>query len=145
MGLVDIEHPSHSTTYVDDSHRQMDPDSETESNSSDEFDWEAEEGNDIPLTSKKATRGRRLWQLFTRLARPFRIFLAALIGGGILITPFLVVLFKFRSEGAVFEHVRAWSIWLTVSWGAACATTLLIHLLPKITVKIIVATYGKVR
>jgi hypothetical protein len=59
-------------------------DTDTESNSSDEFDWsededDAEQG-DRRLGKTKARRGRALWLAFMKLARPLRIFLVGILG-----------------------------------------------------------------
>lgn len=137
---------SHSTTLQGDSQYHAVAETDTESNSSDEFDWDAEDDGNSTYqpTSSKAKRGRRIWQGFMRLARPLRIFLVALLGCGILITPFVVVLLRFRSHGTVFDHVQAWSIWFAVSWAAACMTALVTHLLPQAVVKIVFTFHGKV-
>ena len=93
--------------------------------SSDEFDWDKEEDD---ASSKghhdhtvKAKRGRAAYLGFIRLARPLRVALLCILGGGILITPLLIVQFLFRSN-PVKKHVFAWSIWLTVIWVAGCLT-----------------------
>ena len=137
---------SHSTPGQGDIQYHPIAESDTESNSSDEFDWDAEDetSSTYHSTPKAAKRGRRIWLLYKRLARPLRIFLAALLGCGILITPFIVVLVRFQSRDTVFQHVRAWSIWLAISWAATCATALVVHLIPHILVKIVVTVHGKV-
>jgi hypothetical protein len=119
-------------------------DTDTESNSSDEFDWDEDDEAASAQPAKTAKRGRRIWQLFIRLARPLRIFLVALLGCGVLITPFIVVLLRFQSVDVVFQHVRAWSIWFAVSWAAACTTALITHIIPHSVVKIVLAIHGKV-
>jgi hypothetical protein len=93
--------------------------------SSDEFDWDKEEDdasnearNDPTV---KAKRGRAAYLAFMKLARPLRVTLLCILGGGILITPLLVVHFLFRSNPAK-KHVFAWSIWLTIVWVAGCVT-----------------------
>jgi hypothetical protein len=93
--------------------------------SSDEFDWDKEEDD---ASSKvhhdhtvKAKRGRAAYLGFMKLARPFRVALLCILGGGILITPLLIVYFLFRSN-PVEKHVFAWSIWLTIIWVAGCLT-----------------------
>lgn len=68
----------------------------------------------------------------------------ALLGCGIFITPFIVVLLRFQERDTVFQHVRAWSIWFAVSWAAACTTALLTHLVPHVVVKAVVTVRGKV-
>jgi hypothetical protein len=137
---------SHSTTLQGDGHYQPVADTDTESNSSDEFDWDAEDDANSTdhSTPKAAKRGRRIWLLFIRLARPLRIFLVALLGCGIFITPFIVVLLRFQSKDTVFQHVRAWSIWFAVSWAAACLTALVTHIIPHVIVKFVLAVRGKV-
>ena len=45
----------------------------TATNSSDEFDWDAADGDEQSIHhEKKAKRGRRLWLGFMKLARPVR-------------------------------------------------------------------------
>ena len=102
------------------------PDSDsTPTGSSDEFDWDKDEDD---ASSKgrndhavKAKRGRAAYLAFIRLARPLRVALLCILGGGILITPLLIVQFVFNSN-PVKKHVFAWSIWLTIVWVAGCLT-----------------------
>lgn len=54
------------------SNEKYDSDS-TATNSSDEFDWDAADGDEQSIHhAKKAKRGRRLWLAFLKLARPIR-------------------------------------------------------------------------
>jgi len=93
--------------------------------SSDEFDWDKEEGGASSEArdgrAVKAKRGRAAYLGFLKLVRPLRVILLCILGGGILITPLLVVHFLFRSN-PVKNHVFAWSIWLTIVWVAGCLT-----------------------
>ena len=93
--------------------------------SSDEFDWDQEEDDSSNKTRNdptiKAKRGRAAYLGFMKLARPLRVTLLCILGGGILIAPLLVVHFLFRSS-PVKKHVFAWSIWLTIVWVAGCLT-----------------------
>lgn len=96
--------------------------------SSDEFDWDEEDDASTKARhdpSVKAKRGRAAYLAFMKLARPFRVTLLCIIGGGILITPLLVVHFIFRSN-PVSRHVFAWSTWLTVVWVAGCLTYVIV-------------------
>lgn len=137
------------STLHDDEHqasRQTSLDTDTVTNSSDEFDWEAEDEvapTDL-IADKKARRGRKIYQAFMRLARPLRIITIALLGAGILITPYLVFKFQFSNLTNVRPHVRAWSLWLTISWALACFTSLIVHVIPRILIRVVVAIYGKV-
>lgn len=91
---------------------------------SDEFDWDEEDDASTKAQNDptvKAKRGRAAYLGFMKLARPFRVILLCIIGGGILIAPLLVVHFLFRSN-PVSRHVFAWSSWLTVIWIAGCLT-----------------------
>ncbi|KZT39366.1 hypothetical protein SISSUDRAFT_1045668 [Sistotremastrum suecicum HHB10207 ss-3] len=136
------------STLHDDEHqasRQTSLDTDTVTNSSDEFDWEAEDEvapTDL-IADKKARRGRKIYQAFMRLARPLRIITIALLGAGILITPYLVFKFQFSNLTNVRPHVRAWSLWLTISWALACFTSLIVHVIPRILIRVVVAVYGK--
>ena len=92
--------------------------------SSDEFDWDEEDDASTKARNDptvKAKRGRAAYLAFMRLARPLRVTLLCILGGGILITPLLIVHFLFRSN-PVTRHVFAWSSWLTVIWIAGCLT-----------------------
>ena len=92
--------------------------------SSDEFDWDEEDDSSTEARNDptvKAKRGRAAYLAFMKLARPLRVTLLCILGGGILITPLLIVHFLFRSN-PVSKHVFAWSIWLTIVWVAACLT-----------------------
>lgn len=125
---------------------QDDSDSDTATNSSDEFDWEAEDDSTSVRgmeAKQKAIRGKKLWSLFMRLARPIRTFLVALIGVGILITPLLV--FQLRFHGNVAQpHVHAWSLWLAITWAAACITYIVVDLIPRFVVFIVTVFHGQV-
>jgi len=92
--------------------------------SSDEFDWDEEDDSSTEARNDptvKAKRGRAAYLAFMKLARPLRVTLLCILGGGILITPLLIVHFLFRSS-PVKKHVFAWSIWLTIVWVAGCLT-----------------------
>ncbi|KAF9653327.1 hypothetical protein BDM02DRAFT_3087350 [Thelephora ganbajun] len=101
-----------------------DPDS-SPTDSSDEFGWDKEEDNASTQIRNdhvvKAKRGRAAYLAFMKLARPLRVTLLCILGGGILITPLLIVHFLSRSN-PVKKHVFAWSIWLTIIWVAGCLT-----------------------
>lgn len=92
--------------------------------SSDEFDWDEEDDASAKAHNGhgvKAKRGRAAYLAFMKLARTIRVTLLCILGGGILITPLLVVHFVFHSSPAK-KHVFAWSIWFTVIWVAGCLT-----------------------
>jgi hypothetical protein len=60
-------------------------DTDTESNSSDEFDWSGDEdelgdAGDKRVGKTKARRGRAVWLAFMKLARPLRMFLLMILG-----------------------------------------------------------------
>ncbi|CAE6480680.1 hypothetical protein ACGC1H_003511 [Rhizoctonia solani] len=123
-------------------HNKYDSDS-TATNSSDEFDWDAADGDDQSVHhAKKAKRGRRLWLAFMKLARPVRTTIFALIGGGIFIAPLLVVHFQFR-DSPVRWHVFTWSLWLSITWAAGSITSLVIDVLPGLLLRLIFAVAGK--
>ncbi|KAF8597680.1 hypothetical protein BDV93DRAFT_610282 [Ceratobasidium sp. AG-I] len=115
----------------------------TATNSSDEFDWDAADGDEQSIHhEKKAKRGRRVWLGFMKLARPVRTTIFALIGGGIFIAPLLVVHFQFK-ESPVRWHVFTWSLWLSITWAAGSLTSLIIDVLPGLVLKMIFAFSGK--
>ncbi|KAG7444519.1 uncharacterized protein BT62DRAFT_934160 [Guyanagaster necrorhizus] len=117
----------------------------TATNTSDEFDWdeneEAVEKNQT--TEVRARRGRAIYVAFMKLSRPIRALLIGVLGVGILITPLLVVHFRFRSSPARI-HVHVWSLWLTIIWAAGCATYLVVDLLPRLIIALVVMLGGKV-
>ncbi|KAF8749107.1 Mechanosensitive ion channel [Rhizoctonia solani] len=136
IALANVSQPSsvnHHTKYDSDS---------TATNSSDEFDWDAADADDQSVHhAKKAKRGRRLWLAFLKLARPIRTTIIALIGGGILIAPLLVVHFQFRDSPARW-HTFTWSLWLSITWAAGSVTSLVIDVLPGLLLRLI-AFVGK--
>ncbi|KII85753.1 hypothetical protein PLICRDRAFT_44145 [Plicaturopsis crispa FD-325 SS-3] len=122
-----------------------DSESDTATNSSDEFDWdEDEEVTRAKAQEKgKAHRGRRLWLLFMKLARPVRTLLVGILGAGVLIAPLLVVEFKFRDSPAR-PQVHVWSLWLSIIWAASCITYLVVDSIPRFVIAIMVLFGGHV-
>ncbi|SJL03324.1 uncharacterized protein ARMOST_06677 [Armillaria ostoyae] len=115
----------------------------TATNTSDEFDWdENEEAVEKNQTEVRARRGRAIYVAFMKLARPIRALLIGVLGAGILITPLLVVHFRFRNSSARI-HVHVWSLWLTIIWAAGCATYLVVDLLPRLIIAFVVMFGGK--
>lgn len=120
--------------------------SDTATNTSDEFDWEAEDDGETAkdLENKRKTRrGRKIYGLFMKLARPIRTFLVAILGAGILITPLLVVQFRFHNS-VVRPHVHMWSLWLSISWAAGSVTYLVVDLLPRFIIFVVTLFHGQV-
>ena len=82
--LQNVSEHDMSKSLVDDS-------SDTATNSSDEFDWDAEDdpvdAQDLE-TKRKTRRGRKIYGLFMRLARPVRTALVATLGAGVFISLF---------------------------------------------------------
>jgi hypothetical protein len=112
--------------------------SDTATNSEDEFDWNEDEEakTGVPEAGAKAKRGRRLYLLFIKLARPVRVLIVGLLGSGIFIAPFLIVQFRFK-KSPVTPHVRAWSLWFAVIWAASSLTYLVVDLVPRMFVGIL--------
>ncbi|EJD08533.1 uncharacterized protein FOMMEDRAFT_74431 [Fomitiporia mediterranea MF3/22] len=120
--------------------------SDTATNSSDEFDWEAEDDaeNEKDLEKKRKTRrGRKIYGLFMKLARPIRTAIVAIIGAGIFITPLLVVQFRFR-DSIVRPHVHMWSLWLSITWAASSVTYLVVDLIPRFIIFVVMLFHGQV-
>ncbi|KAF7782435.1 hypothetical protein Agabi119p4_1811 [Agaricus bisporus var. burnettii] len=114
----------------------------TATNSSDEFDWD--DGDEIKgdvADVTKAKRIRWLWSLFMKLSRFVRVLLIGILGAAILIAPLLVVNLRFRNNPARLQ-VHIWSLWFTIIWSAACATTLVVHAIPHI-VLFVIRLFGK--
>ncbi|KAF8892116.1 Mechanosensitive ion channel-domain-containing protein [Infundibulicybe gibba] len=117
----------------------------TATNSSDEFDWDEDEDSKEKHTERiKARRGRAIWMGFMRLARPFRVMLVAILGAGVLITPLLVVQFRFNRTGPITSQVYVWSLWFSIIWAAGCATYLVVDSIPRVVIAIIVLFGGQV-
>lgn len=113
--------------------------------SSEEFDWDEDDGETKPADShvSKARRLRWLYQLFMKLARPVRTLLLGIVGTGILLTPLLVFELRFKSNRAR-PQVHAWSLWLAVIWAAACLTSIVIDNLTRFIIALIVLFGGQV-
>ncbi len=135
----EYDHAVHKATLTDSPNREevvndsLDhSDSDTGTDSSDEFDWDAE---DDALSTRqflddgRAKRGRLLWRLFMKLSRPVRTILVGAIGAGILIAHLLVFKLRFHRSPAR-RQAHAWSLWLTIAWAAGVATFLVVDLLP---------------
>lgn len=103
----------------------------TATGSSDEFDWNKDDEIKDDVHVVKAKRGRALWLAFMKLARPVRVLLVGGIGVAILISPLLVVETRFKGHNAR-PQVHFWSLWLTISWAAACITSLFVDIIPNI-------------
>jgi hypothetical protein len=116
----------------------------TATNSSDEFDWDKDEESPAQTVHRRAKRGRALYLAFLKLARPIRTLLVGTLGCGILITPLIVVHLKFRSSPAR-PHVRAWSIWLSIVWAAACLTYIFVDAIPRIALSTLTLCGGHVQ
>lgn len=133
---------------LDQTHIEEDSDSDTTStNSSDEFDWDEEEVAsqvETPETGKKARRGRALWLGFMKLARPVRALLVGILGATFFIIPLLVVELRFKDKESVRLQVRVWSLWLSITWAASCATYLVVDAIPRTVIYIIFLLGGQV-
>ncbi|KAJ7695180.1 Mechanosensitive ion channel-domain-containing protein [Mycena rosella] len=122
-------------------------DSDTASDSSEEFDWDEddEETKEARNVEKvyKAKRGRRIYLLFMKLARPVRQLLGGIVGTAILITPFIVFQLRFKSNVAQ-PHVHAWSLWLAIMWAAGCVTAIVVDNIPRMVIAICILFGGHV-
>lgn len=135
----------HESALPEDETTQNTDSDSSETNSSDEFDWDeelsmVEEAHD----KTKARRGRALWLAFMKLARPVRTLLIGIIGAAFFITPLLVVDIRFHSNSTVRPQVRTWSLWLSITWSASCVTHLVVDAIPKAVVTIILLLGGQV-
>jgi len=115
----------------------------TATNSSDEFDWDEDEGKEDASDLIKARRVRWLWLQFMKLSRFIRVLLVGVTGAAILIIPLLVVNLRFR-KSPVRLQVHVWSLWLTIIWSAACATSLVVDATPHIVLLVIRLFGGQV-
>ncbi|GLB35076.1 putative mechanosensitive ion channel [Lyophyllum shimeji] len=117
--------------------------SDTATNSSDEFDWDEDEEFETRDDKVKAKRGRALWMAFMKLSRFVRVLLVGVFIGAILITPFIVFELRYRAN-PVGAHVRAWSLWLTIIWAAACVTYLVVDAIPHAVLSVVLVFGGQV-
>lgn len=130
-----------------DSDEHVQVESDTSTNTSDQFDWDEEpSGAEEEEThqGKHARRGRALWLAFMKLTRLVRALLVGVIGTAFFITPLLVVELKYQSSGGVRPQVHAWSLWLSIIWATSCATYLVVDLLPDTIVTVILFLGGQV-
>jgi hypothetical protein len=132
----------------DDDHNDQHDSSDTDTtatNSSDEFDWnEGEDDNVLTVDkSRSAKRGRALYLAFMKLARPLRVLLLGILGTGIFLAPFLVFRLRFNASPARFQ-VHVWSLWLTITWVAGVATYLVVDAIPRLVVWTVVLFRGQV-
>lgn len=128
--------PTHREEIVNPS---VDPsDSDTATDTSDEFDWDAEDDalSTRNMNAGHAKRGRFIWRAFMKLSRTVRTILVGAIGAGILIAPLLVFKLRFNSSPAR-RQAHAWSLWLTIAWAAGVATYLIVDLLPRLVLFIL--------
>lgn len=103
-----------------------------------EFDWEQTDSEDEEQVAaarrareedkyadqqktviKRAKRLRKVYLACMRLSRPVRTLLIALVGGGILAVPTIVVWTSFYGDRAatrIQDNIKVWSLWLTILW-----------------------------
>ncbi|KAI0080156.1 hypothetical protein K474DRAFT_1658136 [Panus rudis PR-1116 ss-1] len=111
----------------------------TDTDDDDEFDWNADDdatSQKHPDEPVKAKRFAAIWRGFMKLARPIRTLIIAIIGGGILITPLLVFRLRFNNSPARLQ-AHAWSLWLAITWAAACVTYLVVDGIPGFILRLI--------
>ncbi|KAG6336681.1 hypothetical protein ID866_2388 [Astraeus odoratus] len=143
---IDCEEKINQSDFLnEDTMHDVDSDS-SETNTSDEFDWDEEEpsGAEENREGIKARRGRALYLAFMKLARPVRTLLVGVVGAAFFITPLLVVDLRFSGSSAVRSEVRTWSLWLSITWAASCVTYLVVDAIPKAVVTIILLFGGQV-
>ncbi|KAF9484506.1 hypothetical protein BDN70DRAFT_797752 [Pholiota conissans] len=112
-----------------------DSNSTTDTDTYDEFDWSEGETPQKSQPEVRAKRGRRLWLSFMKLARPVRVLLVGFLGSAICITPLVVVHVRFN-QSVVKMQVHMWSLWLAITWAAACMTSLLVGFIPRLVVAV---------
>lgn len=122
---------------------------------SEDFDWDTSSENDDDddddqgdsrgrkgAKVTRARRGRKVYLACLRLARPVRIFLAALIGTAICLVPFIVVTATDNNSSAR-PQVVVWSVWIAIIWAASCGTFLIVDWIPPVALRLVIAVYGK--
>ncbi|KAJ1026315.1 hypothetical protein NDA16_002402 [Ustilago loliicola] len=121
---------------------------------SEDFDWDtdsdAEDEDEDGARNRKgrtkkvtrAKRGRKIYLACISLARPVRIFLAALIGTAICLVPFIVVTAT-NNQSSARAQVVVWSIWIAIIWATSCGTFLIVDWLPPVALRLVIAVYGK--
>lgn len=136
-----VAHDHEYTTELSETPQPSDTDTAT--NSSDEFDWDDDEDSKSKQEMVKAKRGRALWLAFMKLSRAVRVLLVGALVAAVLVTPFIVV--KLRFEGSpAGAQVRVWSIWLTITWAAACVTYLFVDSIPRVIIFVVNCLGGHV-
>lgn len=94
---------------------------------------------------KRAKRLRKVYLACMRISRPVRTVLMALVGGGVLFIPALVVFTRYgpsNSSSVVRDNVKVWSLWLTVVWMSACGTSIFVDAIPWLASKISILLVG---
>jgi hypothetical protein len=112
-----------------------------------DFDWNEEDEEDKARASlpKKPRRGRRLYLLFLRLARPIRILVITILGAVTLVAPHLIGFAYLSHHHDTFEQIRAWSVWLAVTYAFGGLTVFSAGMLPYLLLKLSATIRGKVR
>ncbi|KAA1085257.1 hypothetical protein PGTUg99_014790 [Puccinia graminis f. sp. tritici] len=73
-----------------------------------------------------AKRLRRFYYFLMKLSSPVRTIVIGLLGTSISVT----------------SHILAWSIWLSVSFAASCATAMIVDILPSVVINLVDLSYG---
>lgn len=84
---------------------------------------------------KRARRLRKVYLACMRVSRPVRTVLIAILGGGLLIIPALVIWTSDRgnvsiSNSSVRANIKIWSLWLSIVWMSACGTSIFVDAIP---------------
>ncbi|KAK0528799.1 hypothetical protein OC842_004441 [Tilletia horrida] len=131
---------------------------------SDDFDWDdtdsansEDNDSDVPTSKElaatggigggrkkniRARRGRAIYLLCMRLARPVRIGILGLLGTAIALVPFIVAITAFKRSPA-YGQVVTWSVWVAIIYSTSCATFLLLDAVPTLIMRLAIAVYGR--
>ncbi|WAQ86378.1 hypothetical protein PtA15_7A104 [Puccinia triticina] len=120
---------------------------ETDESELDESERQAREqrklrkAQEFELSIRHAKRLRRFYLFLMKFSTPVRTTIIGVLGSGIAITPAILVWLKF-TQLSTRDHVLAWSIWLSTSFAASCATSIIVDVLPSIAIKLFDLLYG---
>ncbi|WAQ86379.1 hypothetical protein PtA15_7A105 [Puccinia triticina] len=92
-------------------------------------------------TIRHAKRLRRFYLFLMKLSAPVRTTIIGFLGASTAMTPAILVWLRFTDLSAR-NHVLAWSIWLSISFAASCATSIIVDVLPSIAMKLFDLLYG---
>ncbi|EHS63597.1 uncharacterized protein PGTG_20691 [Puccinia graminis f. sp. tritici CRL 75-36-700-3] len=115
---------------------------ESERQTRDQQKWrELQARQEHNYTIRHAKRLHRFYRFLMKLSSPVRTLIIGFLGASIAITPAILVWLRF-TELSHRNQILAWSIWLSTSFAASCATSIIVEILPSIAIKLFELFYG---